>query len=100
LDLINNTSETLAFFAAFKQKTLNDPADEMMIDLSKLQRISPDAALVLIAEATRSALFGCRLVGNRAHVAEVDSMLWQIGYYSYYEGPVGRSPVPCTLHPI
>jgi hypothetical protein len=92
LDFLRNTNETLQFFNAFKQKTLLDPADEVLVDLSELKSISPDAALVLIAEATRSASFGCKLKGNRAIVPMVDQLLWDIGYYKYYGVHHGVAP--------
>jgi hypothetical protein len=92
LDFVSNSRETLAFFKAFKQKTLHDPADEVVVDLSKLESISPDAALVLIAEATRSAKFGCKLEGNDATSPAVHDLLYKIGYYSYYERPPKHIP--------
>ena len=92
LDFVGNTKETLQFFNAFKQKTLLDPADEMLVDLSQLKSISPDAALVLIAEATRSAQFGCKLRGHRAPEPSVNQLLWDIGYYTYYGVRQGEPP--------
>lgn len=92
LDFVNNTKETLQFFNAFKQKTLFDPADEVFVDLTQLKSISPDAALVLIAEATRSAAFGCKLKGHRADSPSVDQLLWDIGYYRYYGMHHGTAP--------
>lgn len=92
LDFVANTEETLAFFLAFKAKTLYDPADEVLMDLSQLQTISPDAALVLIAEATRSAEFGCKLKGTKATAPAVHNLLEQIGYYTYYAQPPPPEP--------
>ena len=84
LDFVSNTKQTVEFFNALKHKTLLDPADEVLVDLSALKTISPDAALVLIAEVTRSSRFGCKLKGNRATIQSVDQILWDVGYYSYY----------------
>jgi hypothetical protein len=93
LDFLENREETLAFFNEFKLRTIIDPADEVFLDLSQLKKMAPEAALVLIAEATRAAEYGCRLRGHRAPDGLIDRLLWDIGYYNYYgAGKVGPPP--------
>jgi hypothetical protein len=72
LDFLENREETLAFFNEFKLRTIIDPADEVFLDLSQLKKMAPEAALVLIAEATRAAEYGCRLRGHRAPDGLID----------------------------
>ena len=88
LDLIGNTKESVEFFSALKAKILYDPADEVVIDHGLAKSISPDAALVLIAELMRANKInpGCRLAGAIANNPHVDGLLGEIGYFDYFTG--------------
>lgn len=100
LDFVENTSATIEFFEALRKRTLEDPADVVIVDHSKSERISPESALVLIAELVRAHEIRhrrCRLKGTGPINPKVDDLLGQIGFFKYFKSSRGwRSESPSS----
>jgi anti-sigma regulatory factor (Ser/Thr protein kinase) len=88
LDFVKAPDETLRFFTELRERTLIRPAEVVVIDHSTIQNLSPEAALVLIAELTRADEFAsnCRKLGQAATNPQVQELLGCIGYFDYFPG--------------
>ena len=88
LDFADHLDKALDFFSDLRTLVDEVRPRAIRIDHSALQRISPAAALVLIAEVFRGVevLDRCRWGGNAAANAEVHELLGEAGYWKYFKG--------------
>lgn len=88
LDFGDALEDTLEFFRHLRVMIGGGRHRVVRIDHSALQKITPGAALVLIAELIKLATLnpGCRLRGNMATNPEVRELLGQVGYWEYFAG--------------
>jgi anti-sigma regulatory factor (Ser/Thr protein kinase) len=88
LDFDENFDETLNFFSQLVKLILKIKPKSIRIDHSALQKISPAAALVLIAQIVRGSnlLPRCKWRGNEATNQEVRDLLGEVGYWGYFKG--------------
>jgi len=86
LDLVNNFEETFSSYKRLKDNILYNPSRQVFLDHSEVERISPDAALVLIAEMTRAHEYvpRCTKRGNLPKNNEVLGLLSTVGYLGHF----------------
>jgi hypothetical protein len=87
LNFDGNLDETLKFFSQFRQLVHEHKPRIIRIDHSALMKVSPAAALVLIAEIVRAVeiLRNCQWFGNGAANPEARQLLGEVGYWDYFE---------------
>ena len=88
LDFSENFEETLLFFAQLRRLIFKVKPHSIRIDHSALKKVSPAAALVLIAEIVQGSnlLPYCKWRGNSAANEEVRQLLGEVGYWQYFKG--------------
>ncbi len=88
LDFDINFDETIMFFAAFRRLIFKIKPHSIRINHSALVKISPAAALVLIAEIVRGSkiLPRCKWRGTDIKNQEVRELLGEVGYWDYFKG--------------
>jgi anti-sigma regulatory factor (Ser/Thr protein kinase) len=93
LDFDENFEGTLQFFHQLHKLIVHVKPHSIRIDHSALKKISPAAALVLIAEVVRGAknLPNCKWRGNEAANDEVRDLLGEVGYWTYFHGSKWKS---------
>ncbi len=94
LSVTDNLEETLSFFNELERCFFEKKAKVVTVDHTRLKRITPDAALLLIAEFDRLT-FHAKLTKLRARghssAIEVEDMLNGIGYNNYFSMKKDRS---------
>lgn len=85
-DLVNNYKETVRWITDLRQDIYTDPAYSVFIDHSQVQKASPDALLVLIAEMTRAHQYstGCRKLLNLPPAGDFLDLAWALGYLQHF----------------
>jgi anti-sigma regulatory factor (Ser/Thr protein kinase) len=86
LDLINNYEETAKCFAELRLHIFEDPAYSVAIDHSLVEKASPEAVLVLIAEMVRGDTYAprCRKSGAMPKARDVLDLIWGVGYLQHF----------------
>jgi hypothetical protein len=86
LDFLSLSVESKHFFAELRRKISIAGRHRVYIDHSSLKRITPDAALVLMAEMYRGHhLFGnCEKICSLPLDQNTRNLLGQVGYYDYF----------------
>ncbi|MBI3886241.1 MAG: hypothetical protein HY302_11000 [Opitutae bacterium] len=80
--LMENPEEVLSFIAALSARARRDRP--LFIDLMNVERISPEAVLLLLSTIKSRRLKKClRIGGNEPRDPEVSAALSQSGFYSY-----------------
>lgn len=88
LDFNEHSEQTLHYFDQIKVEFIYGLSEKVFLDLSKLENISPEAALVLLAELTRGAYYAVgrkRIVGNYPKGDRASEMLVKIGFYKIFQ---------------
>jgi hypothetical protein len=85
-DLVNNYDETIRWITNLRQDIYVDPAYSVFIDHSQVQKASPEALLVLIAEMTRAHQYstGCRKLLNWPPAGDFLDLGWALGYLQHF----------------
>ena len=87
LDFDGNLTETLEFFSRFRRLIHKVKPRIIRIDHGALAKVSPAAALVLIAEIVRGVeiLQGCKWYSYGRPKAEAHQLLGEVGYWDYFD---------------
>lgn len=99
LDFSLLPEETIAFFKDLRQHISKSKTHRVYVDHSSLKEITPEAALVLMAEMFRAhRLFGdCEKLCVLPNEREVRDLLGQVGYYDYF-APLKKTWKPPSGH--
>jgi hypothetical protein len=84
MDFGAHADETLAFLEALRGEILSGTTHDVLIDVSALQEISPPAAIVLLAEATRCVVYAGtkkNIRGNYPSSDRAKQVLTGIGFF-------------------
>lgn len=88
LNFNESCEQTIHYFDQIKVEFIYGLSEKVFLDLSKLENISPEAALVLLAELTRGAHYAVgrkRIVGNYPKGDRASEMLVKIGFYKMFQ---------------
>lgn len=95
LSVRDNLEATMKFFGAMQKAFLHDRCSRVILDHSKLEVLTPEAALMLIAECHRlkqhSKQTDLWTMGNSTS-QEVEDLLYGVGYNDYFNASSINSP--------